>query len=687
MKNPGALIASLALLSGLAVAGEISFDFALDQDAFEVTTFEGGDALYWPNGQTCMEEGLPDLPGTGFCFVIPQGTTAASATVEILSETTLDGLYDILPVRMTTVSAVPGPFTRDPSVYLSDEDYPGSPVISVTNGNRTGFRLATVSFTPFRYNPISGHLSVITSARLTLHYSDDPQVPILTLTPGQIQLAEQVVESFVRNPESLASCRPAERARGEGTDWGTWVAIGSSAKQATVQPLVDHRNASGMTAEYVTTEWIYANYTGYDTQEKIRNYLKDAYENHGLQYALIIGDWGETQRISKLNTGGATLNETADLYYSDLDGTWDADGDHLYGENTDGLDYYSDIAVGRFSTDVLACVDTQVDKTIIYETTAPSGAWRTRALVCGAGLWPEYGYFGSIVCDSICNNIPPSWTEYKLYETPGGSHPTNQIEVVNSGVSYVGPQGHGYSSGVYWYYSPTNMFTNSNYTGMTNWGMFPVFHSIACLAGQLSNPACMAERLMYWTNGGAVAVMFNSNNGYGAPPSMGPSEKLEIHFAHQLWTMGFYRLGVAQAAGKDAFKASGGMSMQNWVLQENNMLGDPAVYFAPYQTGIGDQGGAGSPMSPVLAPAWPNPTSGSFSIAWSMPSAGAMTLGVYDVTGRLVRSVEQPQASAVGIYAFDGMDDLGAPLTPGCYFVRLSAASGTARTSVVVLGR
>jgi hypothetical protein len=677
------MLALLMVTAVFAAAGEISVDFALQQDGFELTTFEGGDAIYWPEGQGCMEEGLPDLPGTAFCFVIPQGTTATSATVEILGQATVEGLFDLLPVRMTPISQAPGPFRRNPSVYMTDGLFPQSPVLSVENGNRTGFRLASVSFTPFRYNPVSGELSVITSARLTLNFSDDAQVPRLALTADQIGLAEQIVSTFVRNPEDLANSRPEERS--PGTDWGTWVAIGSASKQATIQPLVDHRNAMGLSAEYVTTEFIYANYTGYDTQEKIRNYLKDAFLNHGLMYALVIGDWGETQRISSLTTGGVTLNETSDLYYSDLDGTWDADGDHLYGETTDGIDYYADISVGRFSSEVPAQIATQVEKTILYETSSPAAPWRTSALLCGAGLWPEYGYFGSIVCDSISNNLPPSWTEYKLYELPSGTHPTNQIAIINSGVSFVAPQGHGNSSGAYWYYNPTNLITNSNYTGMTNWGMFPVFHSIACLAGQLSSIGCIAERLMMWPSGGAIAVMFNSNNGYGAPPSMGASEILEIHYAHQQFSVGIQRIGDAQSAARDAFKAGPGVGMKGWVLQENNMLGDPAAVYISYQTGIGGEEGSAPAPLPVVSPVWPNPSSGAFSFAWSIPAPGPIDVGIYDVTGRLVRGIAQPQVAAQGTLAFDGMDDGGAPLASGCYFVRLSSEFGTAQTRVVVL--
>jgi hypothetical protein len=219
---------------------------------------------------------------------------------------------------------------------------------------------------------------------------------------------------------------------------------------------------------------------------------------------------------------------------------------------------------------------------------------------------------------------------------------------------------------------------------MTNWGMFPVFHSIACLAGQLSANGCIAERLMMWPSGGAIAVMFNSNNGYGAPPSMGPSEHLEVHFANQMFVYGVQRIGDMQAAAKDAFKAAGGMSLQNWVLQENNMLGDPAALFLPYQTGIED-GGDLEPGLVALGRVSPNPAAGSFQIAWSLPASAGFRIDLFDVSGRLVSSSQQGPQGTAGTASVDCVDSAGAPLAPGCYLVRISSSAGAAVSRVVII--
>jgi len=230
------------------------------------------------------------------------------------------------------------------------------------------------------------------------------------------------------------------------------------------------------------------------------------------------------------------------------------------------------------------------------------------------------------------------------------------------------------------------MFTNGNYTGMDNLGMLTVFHSMACDPGQLSVYGCNAERLMMWPNGGAIAVMYNSDYGWGTPPAMGPSEWLEVHFADQMFVQSIPRIGDIQAAAKDAFRAAGGMTLQNWVLQENNMLGDPATVFITYQTGI-EEGDAPGASAPALGPAFPNPCTGSFSLSWSLPVESGFSVGIYDLSGRLVRDAGSMQASGVsGVLLVDGLADDGSPLSPGVYIVRLECQTGDASTRVVVLG-
>jgi len=652
--------------------------FSVDPGEVQFSSFYGEEAVFIPGGASPFGAGDPSLPGRGYSMVIPQGTELEAVRVEIISRVEIPGVHRIAPVTPVPLSEEIPSVIPHSSSYLN-ATFPDCPVQAIQNGSKTGFRIASFCFVPLTWNPLDGKLYLITDAVLTPVLREETGSSRLTLTENQISIAAGALGSVVGNPEMLAEYSPSAISGSRGAPW---VVISDEVNQETLQPLVDFR-ASTHGSEFVSTQWIYENYPGRDTQEQIRNYLKDAYENMGLVYALIVGDFGETTRISGLNIGGNIMDSVTDLYYSDLDGSWDGDGDDIFGELNDGIDYYSDIYVGRFSSDVPSRLATMVSKTIAYETEAPPGDWQTTALLAGAGLWVDDppGYWGSFVCDSIGTRIPDSWTVHELYEVYS-SHPDNQIELYNQGVSYSSLNGHGNPGGVYWYFSPyTEMVTTGNYYEMANTGMPVVFHSMACHPGHLEDTACIAERLMFWPQGGAIAVMFNSHYGWGTPPSFGPSEWLELYFAQVLIQEEQYELGVAHAVSKDEYKAEVTITLQKWVLQENNFLGDPAVRFVAGQMGTGEEESGSSVNSPMISPPSPNPACGACTIFYSVPGPCNARVNVYDLAGRSVAQIHNgPLGEADGSLAFDASG-----LATGCYTVVLSSETGMATSRMLVV--
>ena len=91
--------------------------------------------------------------------------------------------------------------------------------------------------------------------------------------------------------------------------------------------------------------------------------------------------------------------------------------------------------------------------------------------------------------------------------------------------------------------------------------------------------------------------------------------------------------------------------------------------------------GLGSTSALVLEPNRPNPFRSATAISFSIPSADEVRLGIYDVTGRLVRRLIDERRLAAGAHerTWDGLDERGRPAAPGVYYYRLetSADSGT----------
>jgi FlgD Ig-like domain len=80
--------------------------------------------------------------------------------------------------------------------------------------------------------------------------------------------------------------------------------------------------------------------------------------------------------------------------------------------------------------------------------------------------------------------------------------------------------------------------------------------------------------------------------------------------------------------------------------------------------------------APTLSPAAPNPSAGGTRLAFTLPSAMPVTIGVYDLDGRAVRALAAG-AFPAGRHeiAWDGRDERGRRARAGVYFVRMRAGS------------
>jgi beta-lactamase superfamily II metal-dependent hydrolase len=86
---------------------------------------------------------------------------------------------------------------------------------------------------------------------------------------------------------------------------------------------------------------------------------------------------------------------------------------------------------------------------------------------------------------------------------------------------------------------------------------------------------------------------------------------------------------------------------------------------------------------------YPNPAyAGAAQILYRIPPATAVDLGIYDVTGHLVRRIAAGAPSGgVRTVTWDGQDEGGKPASAGIYLVRLVAGSGIHQTKRLVLFR
>jgi hypothetical protein len=93
------------------------------------------------------------------------------------------------------------------------------------------------------------------------------------------------------------------------------------------------------------------------------------------------------------------------------------------------------------------------------------------------------------------------------------------------------------------------------------------------------------------------------------------------------------------------------------------------------------------PLINSLRPPVPSPTRGTTAVSYTLAQAGRVQLGVYDVSGRLVRQlVDGERRAGTETVVWNGTAESGARLGAGVYFVRM-AAPGFRETRRVILLR
>ncbi|MBN2587640.1 MAG: T9SS type A sorting domain-containing protein [Candidatus Fermentibacteraceae bacterium] len=667
-------IAAVVLFISVCHAGGMDrvLDFSLDDLDFYAR--EGYMRLVYPGCQSLSEPGEPLLPVKTVVLVVPAGAGDIGVTVDCHDLSLFAARQTVQPC------AVPRPFSAsrdreiivpDPLIYGSASLWPAARVSDLHTGTKSGYTLVSFSAAPVRYDPVGGMLELAGSIDIHLTWADG-SAP--ALSGDQIRSGARQLSGWIDNPEDLMAFAPHRSNEAASVDM---LVITSDDFSDSFSMLVDYKNSQGIVTELVDIEDILSAGSGWDDAEKLRNYLIDRFDNDGLQHVLLGGDQSIVPvRMVNLYCEGYSDCVPVDLYFSDLDGTWDANGDHDYGQPEDGLDLYSDVSVGRALVDSPSEAALFVERTLDYQQSPPGGAWSSTAMLCGAGLFT--GYTGAKVCDSIAVNLPADWTVYKAYETAKNSDGfTTHIDVINDGANWVHYAGHGNTGGIYWQGYPSSMMTNSIASSLTNGGMAGVHHSIACMPGAFHDGECCAEALWHNPGGGASSVMFNTSYGWeGYIPEMGVSEWMCVYLTEEVFQLGNTMIGEAFATAKDRRVPmwGGDYDRELYCILDWHGFHDPTMRILGSTTGIAGSPGC-NPLSEsvVIGQPRPNPSSVSVSFQVDLPSLSGV-LEVYDISGRLVWS----QASVEpGVVRWDFDDSVHS----GVYFavMRCGGRSDSAR--------
>jgi len=124
-----------------------------------------------------------------------------------------------------------------------------------------------------------------------------------------------------------------------------------------------------------------------------------------------------------------------DLYYSDLDGSWDANNNNIFGEVDDNVDMYADVLVGRIPVSTPQEASIYLNKVIQYEKTPPPN-YPLKIFLMGFDLrkdfwWPVYGEDTKVYIDYFW--IPDRFMVAYEYDSESGT-PESELSDSEAGM-------------------------------------------------------------------------------------------------------------------------------------------------------------------------------------------------------------------------------------------------------------
>jgi len=544
-----------AFLAGPVTAADTagSVTITYPTGTFEITGTVGGHEIAMEDFGRLLVPGCPDIPARIISIAIPPGATVTGVICEAKGSEVLDGEYRLRSVPLPRVIGEENPdvYAREKramdekydSIFGSDEPYPGSAGEFVRPAAYRKYNLADVRIYPFSYRPQSGKLIHHPEMEVTVHYRLPEIMPAGVVVADNLPRPERRAREIVYN-YGEASSWYAEA--GPPVDRGLYdyVIITLESLVSSVQPLVDWEVSKGRTVNVVTTTWINDNYTGYDLAEKMRNFLRDKYPSGewGIEDVCLVGHYDDVPMRRCAQDVGYGSPEP-DYYYAELslpdNESWDADGDHQWGENSDPIDFTAEVNVGRIPWSNPATVESICSKSVAFENNGDP-AFKKNILLLGAFFWEDTdnAVLMEYKTDSSLHSWMADWTMTRMYEEGYSSYPcdqnltnSNAVSEWSSGMySFVDWAGHGSPTSAHIMYNGSPAFITSSDCSALNDDYPSIVFADAC-SNSDTDYLNIGQEMM---RQGAIGFLGATKVAYGMPawndPMDGSTQSLDYYF-------------------------------------------------------------------------------------------------------------------------------------------------------------
>lgn len=536
------------------------------------------------------EIGNPRIPYVPIKILLPMGTKAENISLQFTGQNFIHTSW-VDFVREPKPISLPAPDFTEPNdeVYSRDSFYPETDFEVLGTQRYNGFELLLLNVFPYKYNPVTQIVTWWTAADISFDTVYDNAIALQQndfLVKDHNTL--QNLERIALNPEEASSYikqgTNSLRTLVDPADPYSMIIVTDSQRAGFFSDFISWKNSHGISTALFLIEDIYAEYTGANNPDKIRNFIIDAHQTYSgtdtpLQYVILGGDDEIIPiRTVFIDTGYGTMdaNMPCDAYYSCLDGDWDANGNGIYGEVADNVDFIPEIAVGRITAETEEEFNRFFNKTYHYvDQTSVSD---DIVYKFGENLNNNPLTWGGDYMDEVIAEVPNLQEDYhifKLYDRDGTFSSQAVKDAINNGVAIINHMGHsnetmvfGQNNGQCAYY------TNTEFGFAYSQGCYPAaFDEMTSQSTE-----SIAENLVI-AEGGLFAFVGNTRYGWYSPGSTnGPSQPYDIEFFRAIFTDNIRSLGEALSQSRVVL-ANQAMSNSflRWVHYELVLFGDPSV--------------------------------------------------------------------------------------------------------------
>ena len=350
------------VLAGAAAASADTLSLTFKADAPQLAKDASGyDVPRLTDFSMSAVPGRPMLPHRVFNIALPPDADWASLrlTVTAIDEQKLPGFFTVRTCPPDSAWK-DGQWLTSPAPGEAATGAPQSAVSLMGVSQLRKWKFVRVEFSPFRYAPETGALSLIRRADIQIAYSRTGEAA------GAAALRDDLMDDVARDTflnygEAAAWYAAPAAADAPALTPSDYVIITTEAivaDSAKLSAFIAHKQDMDHTVN-VVTETTWGAVTGQSPNhkaEKIREWLKSNYLALGIKYVLLIGnpspyESGEGDVPMKMCWprlgSGSDEDSPTDYFYADLTGNWDKDADGYFGEWSEDMGRAASISPPR----------------------------------------------------------------------------------------------------------------------------------------------------------------------------------------------------------------------------------------------------------------------------------------------------------------------------------------------------